>query len=172
MFVLELQFLGSGNIRMKRRFVFLLLVFSLLFNSFCFAETAEPYDTSELPESLLDLRRFEIVTLGSLPFVMLDSTLAYSTYRFAVEGTGSPTPFASSSNFSTDEQMGLVLTSLGISVGIGLTDLIIRIIKRGVSNKRIKKESGKDIQIIPVTENPDAVRIQLPSETNSEKVEE
>ena len=36
-----------------------------------------PYEKEEFPDFLHDLRRFEIITLGSLPFVTLDTSLAY-----------------------------------------------------------------------------------------------
>ncbi len=138
--------------------VFLLFSFAVSF-SFGESHTPEPYNQDEIPESLQDLRRFEIISLGALPFVMLDTTLVYSTADWAFSGFAAdkgPTAFASSKRFSGDEQMGLTLTSLGISLGVGLTDYIVRLIKRN-SDMRKQDRNKDQINIIPVSEDPDAV---------------
>ena len=46
---------------------------------------AEPYEEDEFPGWALDLRRAEIVALGSLPITLLASRLLYGLGRFAVE---------------------------------------------------------------------------------------
>lgn len=152
--------------------LFFLLTFLLAFSNFCFSEnnTPEPYETEELPVAIQDLRRFEIISLGAVPFVMLDTTLVYSGYRWVKNDFSSeltPTPFAGNSKFSKDEQMGLVFTSLGISVGIGLTDLIVRQVKRSKKNKRAL-HAEKEIIITPISEDPDAILIKLPEESSDE----
>ena len=68
---------------MFKKLTAVILSFSL-FTSFMFgAETKnpEPYNKEEMPQTLQDLRRFEIITLGAMPFVMLDTTLGYSIYH-------------------------------------------------------------------------------------------
>lgn len=151
----------------KVLFSFLLLFCFFSFNLFSADTKPEEYNQEEIPQSLQDFRRFEIVTLGALPFVMLDTTLVYSGTTWAMNGFSgrSPTPFAGANKFSTTEQKNLVLTSLGISVGVGLTDLIVRIIKRKSENKRKEIFNTRDILIEPVTpvsEDPEAYRIELP----------
>lgn len=153
--------------KLKKLF-FILFSFSFIF-SFSFADstTPEAYNEEEIPETLRDLRRFEIVTLGALPFVMLDTTLAYSSYSWVMNDFNSektPTAFASSSRFDSDEQKALVLTSLGISIGVGLTDYIFRLVKRLSENKKQEIFNTRDITIvpvIPVDEDPEATQIPL-----------
>ena len=113
--------------------------------------TPEPYHDNEFPQFLKDIRRFEIVTLGALPFVSIQTTLTYSTFQYVNHDFSSayfPNPFAASS-YSQDEQVGLLLTSLGICVGIGLTDLIIQLVKRNKSRKR-SLILDSDLMITPV----------------------
>jgi hypothetical protein len=72
---------------MKKKLIAKILIFSLLLNTalpvFSEDTTPKPYEDDELPQTLKDIRRFEIITIGALPFVTLDATLAYSTYRYA-----------------------------------------------------------------------------------------
>ena len=72
-----------------------------------------------------------------------------------------PDIFAASS-FSQEEQLNLILTSLGICIGIGLTDLIVQIVRRS-SKKRKAQINYDDISIIPISQDKDAQIIQLPS---------
>lgn len=137
--------------------------------------TPEPYKDEEFPQGLKDLRRFEIITLGSMPFVTLDTSLVYSGIRYAQHDFDSaykPSLFSSSS-YSQDEQIGIILTSLGISVGIGLTDYIVQVVKRNNKKKRNQK-TYDDISIYPISEDPDAVKIALPEdfEESTETIEE
>ena len=122
---------------------------------------------------LKDLRRFEIITLGALPFVTLDTTLAYSTWRYVqhdFDAAYQPNVFAASS-FTQEEQLNLILTSLGVCIGIGLTDLIVQIIKRS-HKKRTSQVNYDDISIIPISEDEDAQIIPLPSSVeNLDEVE-
>ena len=126
---------------MKKRLVSLVLISALFLNFaapvFADDTTPVPYDDKEFPQTLKDLRRFEIITLGALPFVTLDTTLAYSTYRYAkndFDDAYKPDIFSPSS-FTQEEQKKIILTSVGICAGIGLTDLIVQIIKRSVKKK-------------------------------------
>lgn len=165
----------------KNRLIAKILILSLLinFSTPVFSQekqdtTPKPYDNDELPQSIKDLRRFEIITLGSLPFVTLDTTLGYSTYRYIKHDFDSaykPDIF-SKSNFSQDEQLGIIVTSVCISTGIGLTDLIVQIIKRTNKKKRAKQKSYDDISIYPLSEDPDAIELPLPQKQNVEEVEE
>ena len=74
---------------MKRKSIILkILLFSLILNSTIpvFSEDTTPleYDSSSMPQGLKDLRRFEIITLGSLPFVTLDAGIVYSGMKDTV----------------------------------------------------------------------------------------
>jgi hypothetical protein len=156
-----------------------ILIFSLILN-FSFPAFSEdtsprPYDNDELPQAMKDLRRFEIISLGALPFVTLDTTLAYSTWRYVqhdFDAAYTPDIFAASS-FSQEEQRNLILTSLGVCIGIGLTDLIVQIVKRS-HKKRRSQINYDDISIIPIAEDEDAQVIPLPSQeiNNEEEIQE
>ena len=162
---------------MKKNLIAKILIFSLLLNisvpAFAADTTPKPYDNDELPQTMKDIRRFEIITLGALPFVTLDTTLAYSTWRYVQHDFDSayqPDIFAASS-FSQEEQRNLILTSLGVCIGIGLTDLIVQIIRRS-HKKRANQINYDDISIIPISEDEDAQIIPLPSAEEEIEVQE
>ena len=73
----------------------------------------------------------------------------------------------SSASFSQDEQKGIILTSAGICVGIGLTDLIVQIVRRSAKKKK-KQINYDDIAVVPIAEDEDAQIIPLPSEPEEE----
>jgi len=144
---------------MQKKLLSLFLIFSL-FSGLLFADskTPEPYNKDELPQSLQDLRRFEIITLGAMPFVMLDTTLVYSTYHklkgdMNTETTQmKTTPFVGSLKFPDKEtkkkgQTQIFFISLGVSVGIGVTDLCYHHVKRTFVNRREEKINRQDISI-------------------------
>jgi len=148
-----------------------ILIFTMLFNicSPVFSQTTDStpkeYTEEEFPQALHDLRRFEIVSLGALPFVTLNSTLVYSGIKWIdndFDPAYSPNPFApkSDSGYTTEEQMGVLLVSLGISVGIGLTDYIVRVIKRNSKKKKANK-TNKNITISSIENDPTATKITL-----------
>ena len=139
----------------------------------CFAKEAKdttpsPYTDDEFPQFMKDLRRAEIVSLGALPFVTLTSTIVYSSARYAQHGFDSeyfPNPFAkasASNGYSTAEQAGILLTSAGISVGIGLTDLLVSVIRRKAAKKKLEQKEKAPIVVTPIAEDKDAVRIDMP----------
>lgn len=135
---------------MKKSLLLLLLI--SLFSQNLFADssststTPKAYDDDEFPQALLDLRRFEIITLGSMPFVMLDTTLAYSAYKYA-SGKSTSFNFLNSSSYDKDETKKIILTSLGISASIGLTDFIVRLVKRSKANKASRNLYNENLNI-------------------------
>lgn len=135
---------------MKKSLLLLLLI--SLFSQNLFADTSststtpKAYDDDEFPQALLDLRRFEIITLGSMPFVMLDTTLAYSAYKYA-SGKSTSFNFLNSSSYDKDETKKIILTSLGISASIGLTDFIVRLVKRSNANKASRNLYNENLNI-------------------------
>ena len=157
---------------MKKSKVFLFFLISLFISTQnIFAEEnhePKPYDTSELPQAIKDFRRFEIITLGSLPFVMIDTTLVYSGIRYArndFKDEYKPNIFDKTS-YTTEEQMQILLTSVGISVGIGVSDLVVNIIKRETKKNRAKRQKQNNIIINPISEDPDATKIEINREEN------
>ncbi len=135
---------------MKKSLLLLLLI--SLFSQNLFADTSststtpKAYDDDEFPQALLDLRRFEIITLGSMPFVMLDTTLAFSAYKYA-SGKSTSFNFLNSSSYDKDETKKIILTSLGISASIGLTDFIVRLVKRSNANKASRNLYNENLNI-------------------------
>lgn len=171
--------------RINRLFVILIVSLFAGFIQPVFSEdtTPLPYEQKEFPQGLKDLRRFEIITLGAMPFVTLDTTLVYSVYRYVQSGYNpeySPNPFAAST-YTTDEQTKIILTSLGVCLGIGLTDYAIQLIKRSKAKKREKLLTYDDISIYPLSEDPDATLLPEPEsiseneeviQINNDEVEE
>ncbi len=151
-----------------RKIIFFTILISLLGASFpVFSETAEPYEKDEFPGILHDIRRAEIITLGSMPFITFSATLGYSFGKYASHNFDSSyfvNPFSSTdeNSFSTDEQVGILLTSLGISAGIGLTDFIVHAVKRSNRQRKLKKQKNTEIQINPIMEDPSATKIEPP----------
>ena len=172
----------KNNHLAKKLFLFLILcVFSL--STFpCFAEestTPEPYTSEEFPEWAKDLRRTEIISFGSLPFVTLGVSIGYGGYLYATGVLDSfPNPLNKSENsFDTDQQVTVLEMSLAISFGLGLTDYIINLIQRSSKNKRLKKiqESKEKISVTPLTPEEAAELLRKNSsenETNETDVNE
>lgn len=112
--------------------------------------TIEPYTQNSTPSWLKNARRTEIVTIGSIPFTVLTTTLVYSFYRYAKNDFNKqyiPNPFPTSSKearLTTDEQLGILFTSLGLSLAIGLTDFIVMQVK---DSKRKKELQQRELQL-------------------------
>ena len=132
-------------------------MFTSVFASENEAVQIEGYEKGkELPSWVKDLRRAEIVTLGSLPFTTLSATLAYSLYRYGANDFKPayiPNPFPLSSTeakLSTDEQIGIIATAAGISLAVGITDFIVMQVKQSRKKKaleKIREEQGTVIRI-------------------------
>lgn len=126
----------------------------------------EPYREDEFPDWLRDVRRAEIVTLGSLPFTTLATTLVYSFYRYADNDFNKdyfPNPLAKSSasaNLSKKEQVGIISVSACLSLAAGVADYIISAIRRSRDEKlEEERDAGvaQNVTVTPVfTENGDA----------------
>lgn len=135
----------------------------------CFAQsnqtntTPEPYKDDEFAQPLKDLRRFEIITLGAMPFITLDSAIVYNGYKYATGKAEKFNPLATA-DYSQKEMERIIITSLCVSAGIGLSDYIINLIKRN----SIKKQQRMQDSNITIEENPDAVKIPLPDSSQTQ----
>ena len=97
--------------------------------------TPEPYDDEEFDKWLRDVRRFEVIAVGSLPLTYLLSVLVFDVGRFVVEsiragsinGQYAPLFFAPPNKpaFTNDEQLALLLISAGMSVAVAVLDIIL-----------------------------------------------
>ena len=139
------------------------IVFVLFFSSLYAADdTAEPYSKDEFPEICLNIRRAEILTLGSIPFTTLLSTIGYSFYRYYdhdFESGYFPNPLAKSSdaaNLNDSEQKMIIAAASGLSLGIGLTDLIFNYYskKQKQNNKQLSIKNSR-IQIQGLEDSDD-----------------
>ena len=54
------------------------------------------------------------------------------------------------------------MTSIGISAGIGITDLIVHSVKRNKHYRKLKKTKNKNITVSPIETDPDATKIGNP----------
>ncbi len=130
-----------------------LFVCTLFFatNNFIFASdstTPEPYAEDEFPQWAKDLRRTEIITFGSMPFVTIGVTMGYGGYLYFSKQTSSfPNPFSKGdSSFTEEQQINILCLSSLISVGLGVTDLIVNIIQRNNKQRKldlIQQQKGK-----------------------------
>jgi hypothetical protein len=98
----------------------------------------EEYDPDEFALWAHDLRRFEVVTVGTYPLTFLLTSLVYDFSVYAANGF-SPEYSMGSQRDSTDIAI-IAGSAAGVSVVIGVVDLIIN------TNKRNKKE-------VPVVKN-------------------
>ena len=114
-------------------------------STFVFCQTAEDSETSLW---MKDLRRTEIITFGSLPFVGLWTTVGYG---LAVHGTFHNPLNKSTSRYTQDEQKQIFALSAAISLGLGLTDLAINLISRNLKQSRQEKME-KTIMVIPFSQ--------------------
>ena len=151
---------------------FLILTLSLILFAVCqntFADTnskdttPEPYKEDEFSQGLKDLRRFEIITLGSMPFITLDCAIVYNGYKYATGQTQTFNPLATA-DYSQQEMERIIITSLCISAGIGISDYVINLIKRN----RVNKKKSRETSTIKIEEDPDAIRIPLPESSQNQ----
>ena len=102
----------------------------------------EPYHDDEFPQWAKDMRRTEIVTLGAVPFITIGISAGYGAYKYYKgEMNTFPNPFSKDDGYSNKEIWGIVGTSLGVSAAIGITDLIISLVKR---NNARKEQAAQD----------------------------
>lgn len=123
--------------------------------------TPVPYTKEEFPLWQRELRRFEILSFGSLPFVTLLSFWSYDMIRSAQHPNDPgyyPWPFKQADRtipLTEREQLGVFLTSMGISMGVALIDIIYRAVKRSAERKRLERENAfteDPIQFVPAAE--------------------
>ena len=149
---------------MKIKKLFATVLFFSVFSITLWAQsgnstTPEPYTQEEFPQAMLDIRRFEIITLGAMPFVTLDAAIVYNGYKY-FSGKTNQLNLLATTDYNPEEMKKIIITSLCVSAGIGITDYVIRLIKRNYS----KKKNLEQDKYIWITENPDAIKLPLPDE--------
>ena len=152
-------------------FVSLFSVFPVYAEDTNVSRTPDPYGAEEFKQWQKDLRRFEIITFGALPFVSLLSFWAYDIGRsIAHKGDPAYNPWPLKDakiavKLTEKEQLGVFLTAVGISLGVAIIDLTYRSIKRANAKKLEEKNEEPAILLIPIEENKS-------EETETSKTEE
>jgi len=131
---------------MKKLIAFVTLCFNL-FSPLVAEDTT--YKDVNFPQWTKDLRRTEIIAFGSLPFVTLWTTVGYS---LAVKGEFHSPLDKSSSGFTTDDQKAIIAIAAATSLGLGLLDLGITLIKRHIRLKKSKAARPDEVTIIPFSQ--------------------
>ena len=97
-------------------------------------DTYSPYEPSEFPLWAQDLRRFEIVFFGTVPFSFLYASAGYSIYTYASHSwdpafapalLGNRTPPL----LTNSQKVQIIGISLGLSTAAAVLDFFIGIIK-------------------------------------------
>lgn len=96
------------------------------------------YDDIHFPQWVRDVRRTEIITFGSLPFVTLWTTVGYSLGKY---GKFKNPLDKSTSSFTEDDQWNIIAISAATCVGLGLTDLTINLILRSQKQRRLRRQN-------------------------------
>ena len=91
---------------------------------------AEEYSEEEFSPVLRDLRRAEIIMLGSFPLTLFVSLELYDLYRYAESGGDyqyAPWPFRppDAAGYSSRENVGVFLSALSASLLIAAADYVI-----------------------------------------------
>lgn len=152
-------------------FVSLFSVFPVYAEDTKVSKTPDPYGAEEFKQWQKDLRRFEIITFGALPFVSLLSFWAYDIGRsIAHKGDPAYNPWPLKDakiavKLTEKEQLGIFLTAVGISLGVAIIDITYRSIKRANAKKLEEKNEEPAILLIPIEENKS-------EETETSKTEE
>ena len=126
------------------------LLLILLTGTLIFCQDTEPeeYQEDEFPPLLKELRRGEIIMLGSLPLSIFLAIETYEIYRYVQHDRDpdyAPWPFRRHGGvvFSTPESRGIFISALGFSFLIAVTDFIIGRFKgRGDDRKYSEPEAG------------------------------
>lgn len=157
---------------MKKFAFFVITVF--LFSSFSgqplFADSsasATNYDDINFPQWAKDLRRTEIITFGSLPFVTLWTTVGYSLYEY---GEFKNPLDKSTDSFTEDDQWKIIKISALTCVGLGFTDLVINLIARSRKESKLRKlQEMAPYTVTPAKERQSARMLEEESDEEAQE---
>lgn len=96
----------------------------------------EPYKADEFPRELQDLRRAEVVTLGSLPLTFLVANLGYTGARSLFYMTGVDTTWDGETD--TAENVGILSAAIAGSLLIAVADHFL------LEDQRAREEKEKE----------------------------
>jgi hypothetical protein len=161
---------------MKKFLIFLVsafLFFSILpqnlfaADSSSSSKSATKYDDINFPQWAKDLRRTEIITFGSLPFVTLWTTVGYSLYQY---GEFRNPLDKNTDSFTEDDQWRIIKISAATCVALGLTDLTINLIRRARKERRLRKL--REMQPYTITPAKERELPKLREDETDEEAEE
>jgi hypothetical protein len=125
------------------------------------------FDLSGSPQWVRDLRRWEIVAFGTIPFAMFTATFGMDMYRwYNNSGMGfsdtdrryAPWPLKSAGAISMEskEMEQTLIIAAGLCVTVAFTDLVITLIKRSNARKRAEAlpHNATTINRKPLYEEP------------------
>lgn len=81
----------------------------------------EPYDPDEFPRFARDLRRFEVISLGTIPLTLLFTSLGYRLYRVSTEDIS----WRDAGVFDADQRRRVLTIGLSLSAAVGVLDFIL-----------------------------------------------
>lgn len=110
------------------------MLFAIFVSVPLYADDPVPYEPEEFPQFLRDARRFEIVTLGSVPLTMLFTSLLYRTYRITTSDT--EISWAETRPSLQSERNTVLGFALSASVVVGIVDYVL-----GLRERRNQPES-------------------------------
>ena len=127
----------------------MLFLLAAVFISYIPAQTTVPsiLELPNLPQWVKDLRRWEIVAFGSIPFTMFTATFAMDMYRwqkannmdFSDEGRRfAPWPLKSAGAVVMDrkEQENVFIIAGSLSIAVAMADMVIVQVKRHTARKK------------------------------------
>jgi hypothetical protein len=90
----------------------------------------EPYRSTEFPDWLLALRRFEIISLGAFPIMLFYSRVLLDAGRFIINGFDAqyaPWPFKNELSYNpvASEQWLAVGLAGGLATTVGIIDFLL-----------------------------------------------
>ena len=121
----------------------------------CFAQTEktaipEPYKKNEFPGWMQDLRRGEIILIGSFPFSMFLSYEFYDIYRYFannLEPSYRPWPFRTydAVPYGNEENIGIIISAVSLSLIIAGADYLLgKLVKNKESSEVNDKQKSAD----------------------------
>ncbi len=133
---------------------------------------ALPYGKDEFPQWAKDMRRGEIISLGSIPFVGLWVAGGYGGYKYFSGKTDRfPNPFSPKDAFEKEEIWTMVGVTAGVSLGIGLTDFFVNLARRKKAERERLLQEAKDREgITPLT--PEEAGLLLRENSRRKEAEE
>ena len=106
------------------------ILFLIFFTAFIFPQSTdpipEPYAENEFPQWLKDLRRAEIILIGSFPLTLLFSSLAYDIFRYSTNNFSNsylPSLFGNTNVIELTKEEKKTVLYLGISISGIITGL-------------------------------------------------